>query len=57
MRNKKCPRCSGKLYVDPGYKDEAYCIACGYVEYRETLKECLPNPFGISFEKQEVYTR
>ena len=43
---KKCPRCSGQIYVDHNYKDEAYCISCGYVQYfkRGSVK-FLPNPF------------
>jgi len=43
---KKCPRCSGQIYVDHNYKDEAYCLACGYVEYFERVSvKFLPNPF------------
>jgi predicted nucleic acid-binding Zn ribbon protein len=42
----KCPKCSGKMYIDPGYQDEAYCMACGYVEYLESVSTgFLPNPF------------
>jgi hypothetical protein len=39
------------MYVDPGFKDEAYCIVCGYAEYRETISEkFLPNPFEKTLE-------
>jgi hypothetical protein len=42
----KCPRCSGKMYIDPGYEGEAYCMACGYVKYFESVStKFLPNPF------------
>ena len=46
MKKFKCPRCSGEMYVDPGYEDEAYCIACGHVEYDEDVTPTLmPDPF------------
>lgn len=36
VKNKSCPKCSGKLYVEEDYiAKELSCINCGY---RETLK-------------------
>ena len=42
MNNHKCPRCSGKMCVDPHYQDEAYCVVCGYVEYFESVSAKFP---------------
>jgi ribosomal protein S27AE len=46
MNNYRCPRCSGKMYVDHNYQDEAYCVICGYAAYFERITtKFLPNPF------------
>ena len=33
MLNKRCPRCSGKMYADLSASAEATCINCGYIDY------------------------
>jgi ribosomal protein S27AE len=54
MNNRKCPKCAGKMYIDPHYQDEAYCMACGYVKYFESVfTRFLPNPFE-DFEDKEA---
>ena len=41
MKNHKCPRCSGQLYIDSLDEfDEEYCLNCGYVQYiHDNLKK------------------
>ena len=47
MKNLRCPKCSGRMYIDPANLDEAYCFACGYVEYADSvLKDSLQIPFN-----------
>ena len=34
MKNHKCPRCSGQMFVDSYDEfDEEHCLTCGYVQY------------------------
>jgi len=34
MKNHKCPRCSGQIYIDNLDEfNEGYCLNCGYVQY------------------------
>ena len=44
MKDNKCPRCSGKMYIETASEEEEYCINCGHVEY---MTEILDSELAI----------